>query len=118
MRHIALFALAVAILLPDAAAAQQSLQNLWDRSGQFRGTTDRNGMIYAPDGRLIGQIEPRSRGPAAGETYRGTAFRAPTGPQVPDRNRNVYGPDGQFLGQIDRNGNFRDRQGEFKGQIR
>lgn len=119
MRPIALLAFAVALALPAIVHAQP-MQNMWGPGGQFRGSNERNGAIYGPDGRYIGQIQRQGLSPRGreGGFGHGTMNAFGDSRRQAERNRSVYGADGQYLGQVDRNGQFYDPKGAYRGELR
>jgi hypothetical protein len=120
IKFIALCAAVLATNVP-AAQAQQPLQNMWGSTGQYRGSTERNGAIYSPDGRFVGQVQRQgsSSGAREGGFGRGgTPEGLGHARRQADQDRSVYGANGQYLGQVDRSGKFYDPQGTYRGQLR
>ena len=120
--HARLFALGllgILVAAPAAEAQQQPMQGMWGSTGQYRGTNSR-GQIYSPDGRYVGQVQRPSGLPTAndGGFSRGTMNRADNARRQNDHDRPVYGANGQYLGQVNRDGQFYDSQGAYRGQMR
>ena len=104
----------------DPAFQQQPLQGMWGSTGQYRGSTNR-GQIYSPDGRYIGQVQRPSTAPSGGGEGgfgRTTTNAARQADRQADINRPVYGANGQYLGSVNRQGQFYDSQGAYRGQMR
>jgi hypothetical protein len=95
------------------------MQGMWGSTGQYRGTTN-GGQIYSPDGRYIGQVQRPSTAPSTSEggLGRSTPNAARQADRQADTNRPVYGANGQYLGQVNRQGQFYDAQGVYRGQMR
>jgi hypothetical protein len=119
LRSAALGILVLASLAPAAFAQQQPMQGMWGSSGQYRGSNT-HGQIYSPDGRYVGQVQRPSTVPSAGEGGfgRGTQNGARQVDRQSDANRPVYGANGQYLGSVNRQGQFYDAQGTYRGQMR
>lgn len=114
--------LALALAAPLSLAHAQTLPNAWDANGRYAGSIDRNGNLYGPDNRYLGQLERPSMArpqPFSGALGQGATFGSQSRTQrTLGQERGVYGPNGQYLGQVDRSGNFYDSQGKFRGQLR
>ena len=118
MKPVVLCAVLAVVALPSLAQAQ-NMPQAWGWTGQYRGTVERNGSLYSPDNRYMGQVQRNLGLPRASEggldrtlNERGHAQRQT------DRNQAVYGTNGQYLGQVDRKGQFYDTQGAYRGQLR
>ena len=119
MKPIVLCAVLAVVALPCLAQAQTTMPQAWGSTGQYRGTVERNGNLYSPDNRYMGQIQRNPGLPRGSEggldrtlNERGHVQRQS------DRNQSVYGTNGQYLGQVDRNGQYYDAQGVYRGQLR
>ena len=121
MRPLALCCAAFALLVPSLAHAQgQGIPNVWNPSGQYMGT-QRGGQIYGPDGRYIGQIQPPgtvTRRGSEGGINRQTLNGQSHAQRQANRNRTIYGSRGEYLGATDRNGDFWDPSGIYRGRLR
>ena len=120
MRLFALCSLAFALGVPSLAQAQ-GMPNVWGPSGQYLGTTERNGSIYGPNGRYLGEIqrpESVSRRGSEGGIGRNTMNGRAQAQRQAERNRTVYGPHGEYLGDVSRNGDFWDPNGIYRGRLR
>jgi hypothetical protein len=121
LRSAALALLIVASVAPAAYAQQQQpMQGMWGSTGQYRGSTNR-GQIYSPDGRYIGQVQRPSTAPSSGGEGgfgRTTPNAARQADRQSDVNRPVYGANGQYLGTVNRQGQFYDAQGAYRGLMR
>ena len=118
MKPVGLCALIVAFALPCVAQGQ-TMPQAWGSTGQYRGSVTRNGNLYDPDGRYMGQIQRNPGLPRASEGGLGrTLNEFGHAQRQTDRNQSVYGPNGQYLGQVDRKGQFYDAQGVYRGQLR
>jgi hypothetical protein len=119
LRAAVLGILVLASAAPAAYAQQQPMQGMWGSTGQYRGTNNQ-GQIYSPDGRYIGQVQRPSGAPSASEGGfgRSTQNGARQADRQSDANRPVYGANGQYLGTVNRQGQFYDAQGTYRGQMR
>lgn len=120
LRPIALGLLVLAAAAPAAHAQQQPMQGMWGSSGQYRGSTTRNGQIYSPDGRFVGQVQRPSSIPSAreGGFGRTTPNSLDNARRQSGHDRPVYGTNGQYLGTMNQNGQFHDARGAYRGQLR
>jgi hypothetical protein len=121
--HARLFALGllgIVAAAPAAEAQQQPLQGMWGSTGQYRGSTVRGGQMYSPDGRYMGQVQRPSGIPTSreGGFGRSTLNSLDNARRESDHNRPVYGANGQYLGTVNRDGQFYDSQGTYRGQMR
>lgn len=119
VRPLALAALGLVACVTAAQAQQQQMQGMWGSTGQYRGSNS-HGQIYSPDGRYIGQVQRPSTAPSTSEGGfgRSTPNAARQADRQADTDRPVYGANGQYLGQVNRNGQFYDAQGTYRGQMR
>jgi hypothetical protein len=119
MRSLACAALGVLAFASVAEAQQQPMQGMWGSTGQYRGSNTK-GQVYGPDNRYIGQVQRPSTAPSTGEggLGRSTPNAARQADRQADTNRPVYGANGQYLGQVNRQGQFYDAQGVYRGQMR
>lgn len=119
LRSVALGILIVASVAPSAYAQQQPMQGVWGSTGQFRGSNN-HGQLYGPDGRYVGQVQRPSTAPSSSEGGFGrtTPNAARQADRQADVNRPVYGANGQYLGTVNRQGQFYDAQGAYRGQMR
>jgi hypothetical protein len=117
-RLLTLGILGLVVAAPAAEAQQQPMQGMWNSTGQYRGSNAR-GQMYSPDGRYVGQVQ-RPSGLSTGSE--GGLSRTMNGNdntrRQNDHNRPVYGGNGQYLGTVNRDGQFHDSQGTYRGQVR
>jgi hypothetical protein len=120
LRPFAFGLLLLAATIPTADAQQQPLSGMWGSSGQYGGSTTRGGQIYGPDGRYVGQMQRPSGIPSAreGGFGRSTLNSYDHARRQSAYDRPVYGANGQYLGTVNRNGQFYDAQGAYRGQMR